>query len=379
MTAKCGICKEALSNGISTCFGICGRLFHARCVGMTTSHIKAMNECSSLKFVCSYCQITTHNAILQKVTRLVDDMGCLRQISDDVNDIKQVVNKSEDELKILSDNVVSVKENRDMCVNINKSTDKTMSYAEIVKRNEPVVMVVPKQKQTSTVTKNAVMQSMDPTKIPLNNLRNAANGIVILEGNSRASVDEIKKYATDKLGEAYDVKLSELTLPKIRITGIYEKMSSEEILDKLKSQNTFLNNSQIKVLSVFGKKKFNAIIEIDCNGFNLVMNRNVRTLNIGWAKCSVYEHLNIKRCFKCYGFNHVAKDCSRKKACSICAGEHERNSCKSSEVKCVNCYNANKKFKLNLNEKHTANSFNCKVLMREENIRRKRVCYEVTE
>lgn len=94
---------------------------------------------------------------------------------------------------------------------------------------------------------------------------------------------------------------------------MFEKLSSDEIIQNLKAQNDFLQSSDLNVVSVFGKQRFSVIIEIDCKSFNLVMNRKDRTLNIGWAKCAVYEHLNIRRCFKCYGFNHIAKECSNKK------------------------------------------------------------------
>lgn len=386
MTTKCGVCKEAINRDLVTCFGICNRQFHARCVGMGSSHIKTINECCRLKFICELCEITSHNVILQRITKLVDSMCDFRGIIDDVNDIKQVVNKTEDDLKLLSENLdlvkSSIKENESKSnfvnsvnsVNSVPVTNKK-SYADTLKCNEPVVIIVPKQKQTSLMTKNAVMQSLDPTQIPISKLRNAANGAVIIEGKAKKSAEVIKKYATERLSASYEIKITELAEPKIIVTGMYEKLSSDEIICKLKSQNIILEKSKLKVLSINGKRKFSAILEIDSKSFNSVMSTNDKTLNVGWAKCSVHEHLNIKRCFKCYGFNHIAKDCKRKKACKKCAGEHEYSECMSNEEKCVNCFYANRKFNLKLDINHAASSFNCKVFEREQNIRRKRVQY----
>lgn len=74
------------------------------------------------------------------------------------------------------------------------------TYADKVKCNDPVVLVVPKQNQTSLETRKYVMQTLDPTKIPIGNLRNAAKCTVVLEGNSRRNRNRLEKlqYVDDK-------------------------------------------------------------------------------------------------------------------------------------------------------------------------------------
>lgn len=380
MASKCCVCKEPLNRDPIMCFGICGRQYHARCAGMTSTQIKSLNESERLKFICDGCEKTSHNVIMQKVITMMEDMCRIRQISDDVNDIKQIVNKSEDDLKSIYDNIDEVKNsingnrnaNNVEKINANKST-----YAEKVKQNEPVVLIVPKNKQTSTETKNVIMQSLNPTDIPISKLRTAANGTVVIEGKSKRSAEEIQKYASSRLSESYDVKVTELKKPKIRVVGMYEKPTVEELVNQIKNQNDLGDKGELKVLSVYGKQKFGAILEVESNAFDYIMNTCNKTLNIGWAKCSVFEYLNIRRCFKCYGFNHIAKDCTRKKACLRCAGEHEFNLCKAKSEKCVNCIHANKKFKLKLDTKHAANAKECKVLQREEKLKRSRIQYNI--
>ena len=50
----------------------------------------------------------------------------------------------------------------------------------------------------------------------------------------------------------------------------------------------------------------------------------------------------VTQCYKCQGFNHVAKDCKSEQKCVRCAGAHKSTECpdknkKSIKLKCSNC------------------------------------------
>ncbi len=62
-----------------------------------------------------------------------------------------------------------------------------------------------------------------------------------------------------------------------------------------------------------------------------------------------HKFANITQCFRCYGFNHLARDCKKEQVCSKC-GEtgHFHKACKNDKIRCVNC-----------NEPHLAISLKC--------------------
>ncbi|GBM80700.1 hypothetical protein AVEN_137221-1 [Araneus ventricosus] len=61
-------------------------------------------------------------------------------------------------------------------------------------------------------------------------------------------------------------------------------------------------------------------------------------LPIHWTMHQVREFFHIKRCNKCQGFRHLAKDCpSNRPSCGSCAGHHPTTKCRSSQVVCINC------------------------------------------
>lgn len=68
----------------------------------------------------------------------------------------------------------------------------------------------------------------------------------------------------------------------------------------------------------------------------------------------MFNHVSIKRCFKCWGFYHIAKNCTRDETCHKCAGKHKASECREKENKCVNCMFKIKTYKLKIKDEHDA-------------------------
>lgn len=376
----CYVCKNETALGDSfRCEGTCSRRMHAKCVGVNKTVLKTYIEMDNLFYMCDVCIKSSMKAINTKLDNIMNiitvyDERVIRyeknmtELKDCVKELKECVNSKTD---TVSD---ALSKMNNQCAQKVKP-----SYADKVKQSEPVVLVVPRRTQTTQETQKDVRQLMDPSEIPIDSMRNASKGTVVLEGRSKNDLDLIQKYASEKLGSTYDVKLSELKRPKILVSGMSEKFSNDEIISKLKVQNRTVEDAELRVVSTFGKSTFNAVIEMDCDSFNKVMSNDRRKLNIGWSSCIVKEYVDLMKCYNCQGFNHTAKACTRKKACKKCAGEHDVAACKSTVIRCTNCNNANKRLNLNLRTDHVAGSDNCKVTERQMNINRKRVQYKMNE
>lgn len=86
--------------------------------------------------------------------------------------------------------------------------------------------------------------------------------------------------------------------------------------------------------------------------------------------------MNVKRCFKCLGFNHNSEKCAEKeKICCGCAKVHEDNGlqCQEIQLKCINCIRANEKFDLKLDIEHSAFDFKCEVYQRKLEVIKKKI------
>ena len=81
---------------------------------------------------------------------------------------------------------------------------------------------------------------------------------------------------------------------------------------------------------------------------------DVGRVYVGWTsyKCVLYEH--IPRCYTCYSYNHIAKDCAKQRICLRCGKSgHIARECRASED-CINCRERGKQ-----SSGHTALSVDC--------------------
>ncbi|XP_017476436.1 PREDICTED: uncharacterized protein LOC108366523 isoform X2 [Rhagoletis zephyria] len=106
-------------------------------------------------------------------------------------------------------------------------------------------------------------------------------------------------------------------------------MKINKVIDK--------SNAFIKCVKVFKQRRnnssvctFSAIIEIEHEKYLEVLKRE--KINIGWDQCGVYDGLNVKRCFKCLGYNHNANTCTKKLRCGLCLGEHKSDECSTQVI-----------------------------------------------
>lgn len=199
-------------------------------------------------------------------------------------------------------------------------------------------------------------------------------GIAISCSNSTAS-KKLQELAMEKMSHEYEVKLTELRRPKIKIVGMSDELSGDEIVRKLKAQNEFLNQSELKVVHKYvGLRGFHsAVLEVD--GENCSKLLEAGRVFIDFDSCRVVEDLQVMRCFKCCQYYHKGKECKNKIACQNCGKEHETAKCDSVIKNCVNCKLAVDTYKVSLDTNHAANDKNCPMFKRKLTLARRRVSY----
>lgn len=94
-----------------------------------------------------------------------------------------------------------------------------------------------------------------------------------------------------------------------------------------------------------GRKDGTLIIETDSETHKKLIKNG--KLNLGWRRCRVYDFVSVLRCFKCWGYNHMAKHCKKEEVCHHCAGNHNSKNCKSTSKRCTNCMERNKMYGIN--------------------------------
>lgn len=196
-------------------------------------------------------------------------------------------------------------------------------------------------------------------------MKNIKDGGILVGCSNSEDTLKLKGIAENKLKENYDIKDVRNVKPRIRIVGMSEKLEENELIQYIKFQNKHLDseNCNLKILKLWSTKKnvniYQAILQVEKNFYDKIMSIGEGKLFIGYDLCSVYDSIEIRRCFKCSGFNHMSDQCKSTICCPKCAGEHDLKNCTSVTLKCGNCIGYSNTNETELNIEHAAWDRNC--------------------
>lgn len=302
-----------------------------------------------------------------------DTSDLLMELKTDIKDIKctlfSVLTKLDE---IISENVclkreVSCLKKVISASKSNRNSAEKVTYADKVKNSEPVIVIVPKNStQKCDETKTDLANNISPSKLNIDTIRRAAKGAIVVQCQDQQSSTLLKE-TTGTLSEKYDIKTPAQRKPRLKIVNMSDEPNNN-VVEQIRKQNKFVS-ADAKLLVVKTLKhtrndstNYTLIIETDIDTFNTIIKQE--KLSIGWDRCRVFEHFYVSRCYKCLGFNHSAKVCTKKQACIKCGGEHERKDCTSETMKCINCVNAMSRLNIELDVDHEAYSTDCTVWKR---------------
>jgi len=160
---------------------------------------------------------------------------------------------------------------------------------------------------------------------------------------------KLKKTMLAKLGDNFMVTESSQK-PKVKIINIEEdmKLKDDELIGIIRRQNKInLNNEDMRIVkkiiknnnkSQREKEEDTVIIKMGEEIHKLILKKeklNGGKRKLGWKKLCLT--INVKRCFKCWGYYHIAKNCTRSETCYKCAGNYKADECVATKMRCVNC------------------------------------------
>jgi len=329
-------------------------------VKASSSAVKTSGGASSIDFKIDW--------LIKIVKEIKDETVCKKEVK---TVIKEVVREELSNIKQeLEDLRKMIREG------INRSTESGhSSYSEAVKKKkENIIIIKPKTQQESETTKEVIKEKVDIRNMSMGitKLRKGREGTVILGCETGDEMIKLKDAVQSKLGENYNVTDPLQMKPKIKIINISEEemeLEDDELIHTIKKQNS-MEESRINIVKKILKKKNkdnsqsrskgrdggSIIIEADEQTHDMMLKKE--KLNIGWRKCPVYNHISIKRCYKCWGYYHIAKNCTR-------------------DETCVNCMFKIKTYNLKISDEHDALSPECPTYKRAIEEEKRRAGWEV--
>ena len=228
----------------------CRRLICNNCSGCSASEIKCLSlHTRLLKFVCTKC-------------RNYDLIDCLQNT---IKDKEQIISDKNEIIRMLQNKLKQFEEN-------DKATNQQISYAEAAKTNTgdnerrtnyPNIIVNPKIIQNSNKTKLDLCKNINPTelKVAMKQIKETKQGSVIISCQTRKGVQILEQAIKEKLNNNYEIQLTKMRKPRIKITNFTLNMTNEEIDNSIVEQNEI----QGEIKTTYIRKKEMVIVQFIVN------------------------------------------------------------------------------------------------------------------
>lgn len=351
--SRCSFCESPVSRKQGVfCSGPCKNIFHNECVNVPVELNSFLNAVAGLFWKCTNCR---------GVEPKIDSRKLIDVIDKHCNDMFQEFNNKFEAMKT-EFIAASVKDIPKTCTSSTSSpSDCKLSYAQTTKSVQKIILKPKKTNQTCTNTKSDLLQAINPidTNITINKVKQTRDGGIVLGCAKPEEFSLLKDMAEEKLSATYDVHVLKSAHPQIRIVGMCNQYSDNELKTYLTKQNPYIfsDNSDVSIVRTWStrknKKIYQALLRVDLRTFNAALSR--KHVIVCFDSCSVFEAFDIPRCFNCNGFFHTKKNCRNKTSCPLCSEEHEVKNCPAnSNLKCVNCEQLKQAQKVDLITEHAA-------------------------
>lgn len=182
------------------------------------------------------------------------------------------------------------------------------------------ILVKPHNTSTTTNTILTIKENIDIINLGVNvkNVASKSNGNVIIDVENQADKIKLTSEIHNKLGNTFEVKNINQRYPMVKIVGLEEnalQINQQKLINDLVLQNEWSNlkdNSTqclIKMIKKYKTKNGFSTVIIEVNP--LIHNAILCSgkVKYGWNSYKAYDHVNVLRCFNCWGFDRIANSC----------------------------------------------------------------------
>jgi hypothetical protein len=363
LSSKCSKCLKKVVKGVK-CL-ICGQLSHQKCVQVASGEDSGNIE----DFVCGECttrkdaMFDLHTTNVELLHKRIADLVYIVQLQKER--ISELENRSEQTSASLS-----------------PSHTKT-SYSKILKGKPELIQITPIAIQDKTITRNDVKSQINPAKLPIgiSNMRQNKQGDIIINCPNNKSAEVLLKEAKQVLGDKYTATIKAKFNPRLKIMRVEPgDIDMVSFRDAIITQNQLVPSDphfSLKVITTIKQKSGSTftVIEVDARTRSKLMREG--RINYEWKRYHLFDHIHITQCFKCAGFNHIARDCTADQICLKCSGTHLETECKAEQPKCANCLKS--QANANNNTLHDARYHDCPTKLHLRNMMEQRIAYDTPE
>ena len=252
-----------------------------------------------------------------------------------------------------------------------------------VKEMKSSLMVKPDQHGVP-IDKNKLKKIVMDNGVPVNKIVVSQSGDTFINMPSEKVRDKLHPL----LGSYNEVVFLKKKLPSVKLLGITEKFTSDQIKTGLCNQNEAIGNlvNAGQELSVIytkdppqGKDYYQVTLRVSPD-IRKAIKASGHKLFLSENNCKVVDNFHIKRCNRCQKFGHYANRCNltTHEVCGYCGANHRSNAClirnsPANTHKCINCATAGLG---NEAEGHSTFSFMCPTYIIQQDKLKNSIAYD---
>ena len=133
------------------------------------------------------------------------------------------------------------------------------------------------------------------------------------------------------------LKTTKIGRDRLLLLGVPVSVNESEIRQGLRDELQE-EESDIEIIKKLTTKSGNCnwLLEADSKTKEILLKK--KRICINFERIRIVSYIPIIRCRKCQQYGHIQYKCGNETICPKCAEKHEEKECKSSFVKCSNCY-----------------------------------------
>ncbi|GLV45495.1 hypothetical protein CBL_20655, partial [Carabus blaptoides fortunei] len=177
--------------------------------------------------------------------------------------------------------------------------------------------------------RNAVKKRKSEVGGSVTKVRRNAAGNLLLELKKAVAVNQVSDAIAKNLGESATVVIrkDEATL---EIRDLDELTTTADVCGSLsKELGVAIETQTIKSIRKAYKSTQTVVVRLPTNLARKAMESG--RVRIGWVNCRVREKIDVRKCYRCWAFGHLARDCKgtdRSMCCLRCSeAGHTRDTC----------------------------------------------------
>lgn len=353
MSKSCGhsdcVRKLLVGAAIIKCAGLsCGKEFHIECSEVSIEDYETFKKYSCVSYRCAEC-LTFENEMKNTVAKLSQKVGTVLTsviskqskmeitLSERISKIENTMQESGksivNEMSKVVEEVTKVVEEKstEMTKVLENTTIEHDHEWQTVekkkkKKNEKILVIKPTKSQSRVDLKKSLRSSIDSSKFNVRGTSKASKNGIAVKCDDDESIEKLMEEVKEKFGDDVDVVKPKKVTPRIKILRVNDPETvDDEFVEKIMSQNECLKTASIKVIrrEIVRRKGqvvdgvFNMVMEIDEESYDKVMAD--KKIKHHFEIYKVVDNIYIRRCYRCWGFNHHRADCVNDVTCPLCS------------------------------------------------------------